>query len=501
MPRTCHAAVDLGAGSGRVLVGTIDDHGVRLEEAHRFAYAPRRTAGHLRWDMTSLLSGLREGLQCAHVTASTWNARLESVGVDAWGVDYGLIDGDGRLLEDPICYRDERTQGVMERACGLVSRDALFHATGIQLLPFNTVFQLMAHVEKGLPAGAERLLMMPDLCHHALCGSSSTEHTNASTTQLLNVDTAAWDADILSRLGLPGALLPPLRPAGARLGELHADWQRDLGLPPLAVIQPGTHDTASAVAGTPLEPGWAFVSSGTWSLVGVERRAPLINADVLAENVANERGVDGTFRFLKNVMGLWILESCRREWLNAGERAGLSDLLDGAARLRQCPGFVYPDDPRFFNPPHMVDELKAALTESGQEPPADPVSLTRIVLDSLALRYATIIETLERLTGDPIAGVHVVGGGSRNDYLNQATANATARPVLAGPVEATSLGNALMQSVACGKTTVQGGRMLIRAAHPPRLFEPEGTAEWQDAKGRYRRLETDALRRLTSART
>jgi rhamnulokinase len=488
MARTCHAAVDLGAGSGRVLACTIDDDGVRLEEAHRFAYAPRRIAGHLRWDMASLLAGLREGLRCAYVLASKWDARLESVGVDTWGVDYGLIDERGRLLEDPVCYRDERTQRIMERACSLVSRDVLFRATGVQLLPFNTAFQLMAHVEEGLPAGADRLLLMPDLCHHALCGSTSTEHTNASTTQLLNVERAEWDADIVSRLGLPLPLLPPLRPAGTRLGELRDELQRDLSLPPLAVIQPGTHDTASAVAGTPLEPGWAFVSSGTWSLVGVERRAPLLSEGALEENVANERGVDGTFRFLKNVMGLWILESCRREWLNSGLQAELSKLLPGAARLRECPGFVHPDDPRFFNPPHMVDELRSALTESGQEAPDDPVTLTRIVLDSLALRYADIIETLERLTRAPIHGIHIVGGGSRSDYLNQATANAAERPVLAGPVEATSLGNALMQAVACGKTTLPAGRALIRAALSPRVFEPVDQGLWEDARGRYRRL-------------
>ena len=500
MPRTCHAAVDLGAGSGRLLVIAIDDDGIRLEEAHRFGYAPRLSEGHLRWDMSSLVAGLGEGLRRAHDTARRWDASLQSAGVDAWGVDYGLLDGKGQLLEDPICYRDERTNGVMERACAVVSRETLFGATGVQLLSFNTVFQLMAHVEEGLPKAAERLLLMPDLCHHALCGSASSEHTNASTTQLLNIDTATWDSDVLSALGLPLGLLPPLRPAGTHLGELRDDLRRELGLPSFPVIQPATHDTASAVAGTPLEPGWAFVSSGTWSLVGVERRTPLLDARALAANIANERGVNGTFRLLKNVMGLWIFESCRREWSSAGVRADLSDLLAGAARLPESPGFVYPDDPRFFNPRSMVDELHASLSENGAKAPVDPVALTRVVLDSLALRYAALIELIESLTGDAIAGLHIVGGGSLNDYLNQATANAASRPVLAGPVEATALGNALMQAVACGKTTIQDGRALIRAADAPRRFEPTNLAAWQSARARYQQVEEETLRRLSAVR-
>jgi rhamnulokinase len=484
-PRTVHAAVDLGAGSGRVLVGAIDSRGVLLEEAHRFAYSPRRKSGHLRWDMAALVGGMCEGLRRANDCARRVNAELQSVGVDAWGVDYGLVDAHGQLLEDPICYRDERTAGIMERALEILSREALFEATGIQLLRLNTIFQLMAHVAEGLPPNADRLLLMPDLCHHTLCGSRTTEPTNASTTQLLNVRSGMWDEDVMSALGLPMGLMPPLLPAGTTLGPLHDDLRRQFELPTLAVIQPATHDTASAVAATPLERDWAFISSGTWSLVGVERRAPLRNPDVLTANITNERGVNGTFRFLKNVMGLWILDSCRREWAADGLPVEIPALLAAAAQLPETPAFIDPDDARFFNPPSMIAEVHAAARTDGRHISADPASITRIVLDSLALRYAAVLDLIERLTGDRIAGIHIVGGGSQNEYLNQATADAAGRPVLAGPVEATGLGNVLMQSVACKTTTVEAGRQLIRAAARPRQYEPRNPAAWAVAKARY----------------
>jgi rhamnulokinase len=296
--------------------------------------------------------------------------------VDAWGVDYGLVDTEGDLLEDPICYRDERTAGVMERALEILSREALFEATGIQLLRLNTIFQLMAHCAERLPARANRLLLMPDLCHHVLSGSTTTEPTNASTPQLLNVKTGLWDEGVMSALGLPMGLLPPLLPAGTALGPLRDDVRGRFTLPPPTVIQPATHDTASAVAATPLEREWAFISSGTWSLVGIERRAPLRNAEVLMANITNERGVNGTFRFLKNVMGLWILDSCRREWANGGRPVDLPDLLAAAARLPETPAFIDPDDSRFFNPSTMVAEVQAALKDRRQDVSTDPASIS-----------------------------------------------------------------------------------------------------------------------------
>ncbi len=486
------AAVDLGAGSGRVLVGGLSDGGVTLKEAHRFVYPPRHAGGHLRWDIDKLFAGLRSGLRKAADIAVHDNGTLRSVGVDSWGVDYALVDAEGRLVEEPVCYRDERTNGVMERAFSIVGREALFEATGIQFMQINTLFQLMAHVEEGLPSSAARLLMIPDLCHHELCGSTSTELSNASTTQLLALRTGQWDDRLFQALNLPRGLMPPVTAPATELGMLREPLRRELDLPPLAVVQPATHDTGSAVAGTPLARGWAYISSGTWSLGGVERTAPLAGAAVLAANFTNERGAAGTFRFLKNVAGLWLLESCRREWQAAGVDAELPRLLAGAAAMRQPAGLVYPDALRFFNPPSMIAELGAALSESGQAVPSDPVAMTKVILDSLACRYASVVSAIERLTGEDIPGVHIVGGGSLNDYLNQATANATGLPVVAGPVEATGLGNMLLQAVACGETTWADGRRLIAASFPLRKYEPLDIDQWIELKDRYATLEREA---------
>ena len=467
-----HAAVDLGAGSGRVIVGGFSPDHVTFQEAHRFAYAPRPHQGCLRWDFERLLGGMREGLGRAGAIAAREGRQLRSIGVDSWGVDYGLVDADGRLVEEPVCYRDSRSAPMMEAAFRQVDRETIFRETGIQFLPFNTVFQLMAHTRQGLPDAASRLLMIPDLCHNALCGSATGEPTNASTTQLLNIRTGGWDDALFERLRLPRTLMPPLRAAGDGLGLLREDLQRDLALPGASVVQPATHDTASAVAGTPLRGAWAFISSGTWSLVGVERTSPLIDAEVLAANFTNERGVCGTFRFLKNVAGLWILECCRHEWQEAGRDIPLAELLEGAAALDNAAGLIDPDSPRFFNPSSMIDEVRAALVEGDQPAPGDPIVLTKVILDSLASRYASVIRIIERLTRSRIEGIHIVGGGARNDYLNQATANAADRPVLAGPVEATALGNLLVQAISSGLTTLGQGREWIARSFAPRRFDP-----------------------------
>ncbi len=384
-----------------------------------------------------------------------------------------MIGGDGRLVEEPICYRDGRTAGLMEEIFARVRREEIFERTGIQFLQFNTLVQLAAHARDGLPSSATRLLLMPDLCHHLLCGSMSSERTNASTTQLLSVRTAEWDDELLKRLGLPDELMPGLVDAGADLGALGPALQRELELPPLRIVAPATHDTASAVVGTPLEPGWAYISSGTWSLVGIERDTPLVGQDVLAANFTNERGPGRTFRFLKNVTGMWILERCRDEWRRAGLQDDLPRLLEEAAAVPGVAALIDPDAPRFFNPPGMIQEVRAALIERGHDASESPVVLTKIILDSLAARYASVVETVERLTAERVQGIHIVGGGSQNTYLNQATANATGRTVIAGPVEATALGNLLMQSLACGKIgSIAEGRRAIAKSLPLSRFEP-----------------------------
>jgi rhamnulokinase len=356
-------------------------------------------------------------------------------------------------------------------------------------MPFNTIYQLAAHVRAGMPDRATRLLLIPDFCHHHLCGSLVCERTDASTTQLLGARTRAWDDDLFARLGLPRGLMPELVDAGTALGAIRADLCAQLNITPAAVVAPGTHDTASAVAGAPLAPGWAYVSSGTWSLVGVERPEPLLSAEALRAGLTNEAGVGRTVRLLTNVMGLWLLESCRREWEAEGRPQDLSPLLARVARIEGPAGVVYPDDSRFFAPASMVHELRCALRETGQDDPDDPVLMTRVILDSLALRYAGVVSAVERVTGQPIPGIHIVGGGSLNAYLNQATADASGRPVLAGPAEATAIGNLLMQAIAAGSVgSIAEGRRLVAASFPPARFEPRGGGRWAQAARLYARI-------------
>jgi len=486
-------AIDLGAGSGRSFLGRFESGELHLEEVHRFHYTPSRRQGHERWDMRRIIKGVEEGIRKAHLSAGARGGSLSSVGVDSWGVDYGLLDARGRLIEDPITYRDGRTQDVMEEVTALIPREEIFARTGIQSLQLNTIYQLFAHVREGLPREAARLLMIPDLCHHHLCGSDLGERTNASTTQLLRVETGTWDDDLFARLELPRSLMPDLVPAGSILAPLLKERRAELGTGEILVLAPATHDTASAVAGTPLEPGWAFLSSGTWSLLGLERQTPVLGEAAARANLTNEAGACGTVRLLKNVMGLWILESCRREWDARGCPQDMATLLDRLRAIDQPPGVVFPDDPRFFNPESMVETLRAALEETGQPAPDDPAPLARIILDSLALRYASVLDTLEAMTGSPILGLHVVGGGSRNDYLNQATADATGRPVRAGLPEATAAGNLLLQGLASGElASLSEGRRLLEGPGVSRQFYPRSSHALVNIKGRYKDIEAQS---------
>jgi rhamnulokinase len=481
-PGLLHVAIDLGAGSGRALVGGVGPAGFRLAEVHRFHYSPRQAGGRLRWNAASLIEGIETGLRRAWSAAARDGASIASVGVDSWGVDYALVDDDGRLVEEPICYRDGRTAGVMDDVFAVVSRDEIFERTGIQFLPLNTIYQLRAHLRDGLPERARRLLLIPDFCHHHLCGSLVSERTNASTTQLLDARTGRWEDGLFARLGLPRGMMPGIVNAGTDIGTLRREFCRDAGDVPVRVVAPGTHDTASAVAGAPLEPGWAYISSGTWSLVGVERHDPVLSADALREGFTNEAGVFGTVRLLTNVMGLWLLESCRREWEAGGRPQPIEPLLAAVGRVEEPGGVIYPDDLRFFAPPSMVCELRAALAATGQRAPDDPVGMAKVVLDSLALRYASVVTMIERVTGRPVPGIHIVGGGSLNAYLNQATADASGRPVLAGPVEATAIGNLLVQSMAAGTIgSLAEGRRLVAEAFPPVRFEPRNPDRWARA--------------------
>ncbi|HYW73470.1 MAG TPA: rhamnulokinase family protein [Pyrinomonadaceae bacterium] len=490
MTEPLYIAVDLGAGSGRVFLAGVGPGELLLEEVRRFHYPPTRSAGHLRWDLPQIFGDIKQGLSAAVTRARALGRRIESIGVDSWGVDYGLLDGAGELLEHPVCYRDERTQSVMEQVFASVSREEIFEHTGIQFMALNTLFQLVAHAGEGLPAAAQHLLLIPDLINYFLTNERLTEYTNATTTQMVNARTRTWDDQLLGKLGLPASLLPPLVDPGAELGKLTSKLAGELAIDEIRVVAPATHDTGSAVAGAPLPEGWAYISSGTWSLVGIERDEVLINAEVLRHNFTNEGGAAGTIRFLKNVMGLWILESCRREWQQTGTDADHDRLLEEVAAISHYTGFIFPDDQRFFSPENMVDAISAQLEETSQSLRSGCGATAKCILDSLAFRYASVLRTIESLSGQAIQGVQIIGGGSRNAYLNQATANATGLPVCAGPVEATVIGNVLVQAIAHGRfSSLAEARQHVAQNTTLEIFTPRVSAAVADARERYAAIE------------
>lgn len=471
-----YAAVDLGAGSGRVLLGRVGGGAVECELVQRFAYAPRKVAGRMRWDFTALMSGVRAGLAAARERAG----ELRSAGVDGWGVDYGWLDEGGTLLADPVSYREARTQGMPERLLERVPRAELYARTGIQLLPIDTSVQMLAERELGeLPAGARSFLMVPDLVHRALCGSGASEVTNASTTQLLSARTRAWDERMLAAVGLERSAAPQLVEPGTSLGVATEIATR--------IVAPATHDTASAVLGTPLAPEWAYLSSGTWSLFGLELAAPVLSGAACAANFTNEAGAFGTTRFLKNVMGLWILERCRDAWEREGRPLAHERIAAALGDRPPSERTLDPDDPRFLDPEHMPDAVRAQLRESGQADTDEPLELAHAILTSLALRCAEVLSELERLTGARVRGVHVVGGGSRNGVLNQMLADAAELPVLAGPVEATAIGNLLVQAIADGALSgIDSARSAVARAFPAQRCTPRASERWRAAARSFR---------------
>ncbi len=475
-----YIAIDLGAGSGRVFLAALDAGAMKLEEVRRFYYPAVEVTGHLRWNITNIFEEIKQGLRTAGEHARELGREIQSVGVDSWAVDYGLIDDNGELVEWPICYRDKRTQGVMDECFARVSREEIFERTGIQFMSFNTLFQLFAHQREGIPAETRRLLLMPDLINFWLTGKCVAEYTNATTTQMVNAHTGKWDYELLDRLNLPAMLLPEIIPAGTRIGPIRAELGIDA-----PVVAPATHDTGSAIAGAPLREGWAYISSGTWSLVGIERDDVLINQEVARYNFTNEGGVFGTIRFLKNVMGLWILESCRKEW-----QVNYDALLAEVSTIADYPALIFPDDPRFFNPPSMLTAIAMQLTETDQEMPASAAAIAKMILDSLAFRYASVLRIIEALTNRKIEGVQIIGGGSQNTYLNQATANATGLPVSAGPTEATVIGNVLVQSVAHGRfASLTEARQYVAQNVRLQTFTPQISGNWEEAAQRYAAIE------------
>jgi len=478
------AAVDVGASSGRVMVGAVSAEAVQLDEAHRFANGPVRVSGTLHWDILSVYRGVLEGLR-----AAGHGGALDAVGIDTWAVDYGLLDSTGALLGNPVHYRDGRTDGVMAKVLAQAGADRVYAVTGVQFLPFNTAYQLAAASGTPQLAAAERLLLVPDLLAHWLSGAEVAELTNASTTQLLDVVQRQWSTELLAELGIPPRLLPGLVEPGERIGELQPDVLDDTGLAgPVPVVAVGSHDTASAVVGVPAESDrFAYISCGTWSLVGVELSRPVLTDASRQANFTNELGVDGTVRYLRNVMGLWLLQESVRTWQAEGLTIDLPTLLARAAQVQPFAALVDPDDARFLPPGNQPGRVRDFCEQTGQRPPGSPPEVVRCIVDSLALAHRRAVRQAQGLSGRDVEVIHVVGGGARNALLCQLTADACGLPVVAGPVEATALGNALVQARSLG--VLRGGladlrRLLVRTQDLV-TYRPRGTqAAWDAAERR-----------------
>ena len=487
-----YIAVDLGAGSGRVFLCDLSEH-LTLSEIHRFAYPPRAENGRLRWDFTRIFEQIKFGLKNAGTRAKELNKKIYSLGVDSWAVDYGLLDAAGELLANPVCYRDSRTSEAMEKVFDKVPRAEVFEKTGIQFLNFNTLFQLFS--EDGNLRKASKILLLPDLINYFLTGKAFAEYTNATTTQFLNAATKNWDFELFERLNLPANLLPEIIPAGTDLGFLNTEIARDLKLENVRVVAPATHDTGSAVIGAPLAKNQAYISSGTWSLVGVEIEQPLIDEDAARFNFTNEGGAFGTIRFLKNVMGLWIFESCRKEWQARGVDVEYETLLREAGAIKDFQGFIFPDDERFLNPPDMLGAIAEQMHESGLYFDENPAAVCKIIFDSLAFRYASVLGTIENLTGRRLAAVQIVGGGGRNEYLNQMTANASGLKVQSGLTEATVTGNALVQAISAGRfRDLNEAREFVRRSVSLQEFKPQELVDLSALRHIYRDVEAKYLK-------
>ena len=486
--REVFLAADLGASSGRLVAGSFDGSRIELEEVHRFDNGGVEIADHLYWDFLGLWNELQEGLSLA----SSKYQGIASLGVDTWGVDFGLLDSNDQLLANPRHYRDQ-SQEILETAFGIVPREEIFEQTGLQFMEFNSLYQLLSLKRENsqLLDNAACLLMIPDLMHWVLSGEKVSEFTNATTTQMLDPRTGDWALSMLDRFSLPSGILQPVTAAGTVLGPLRRSVAETTGLRDVNVVLPGTHDTASAVMAVPVDAEtqssgrWCYISSGTWSLMGMEIPQPVINDRCLQLNFTNEGGVGQTVRLLKNIAGLWLVQQCRAAWASEQEYSW-EQLVEmaGESDARTC--LIDPDDACFVAPRDMPTAIQQFCQESSQPVPETEGAVIRCALESLALRYRTVLQSLEDLSGQSIETIHIVGGGSRNRLLCQMTADACNRTVIAGPVEATAIGNLMMQLVAAGAVaSISEAREVVRASFEVEQYIPSDPEAWNEAADRF----------------
>jgi sugar (pentulose or hexulose) kinase len=475
------AAIDLGASSGRVIAGRAAVGSLELLSTHRFPNVPVSVLGTLHWDILRLFGDALDGIRA--IAADT---DLASIGIDSWGVDYGLIGHDGQLLGNPVHYRDARTMAVVPQVLARIPAAELYAITGIQQLPINTIYQLVAAGAAALSA-ASSLLLIPDLIAYWLTGNLGAEVTNASTTQMYDVRGRSWATSVMERAGISPGLFPPLRGPGAIIGPVRPD----AGLPAsVPVISVASHDTASAVVAVPASSrDFAYISSGTWSLVGMELDQPVLSDASREANFTNETGIDNTIRYLRNVMGLWLLQECTRTWATQGLRIDQDQLAADASRESPLRFVIDPDDPAFLRPGDMPSRIAAACAATGQQTPSSPAQTARCILDSLALAHRRAVTEVQELSGRHADAIHLVGGGARNRVLCQLTADACGLPVIAGPAEATGIGNILVQARALGAAPAELSEMraLVRDTQPLSCYQPAGNQDWQSAAQRISR--------------
>jgi rhamnulokinase len=480
MSKSKFLAFDFGAESGRAIIGILENEKIQIEEIHRFPNKQIKILGHIHWDVLALFEEMKKGMSIA---VQKGHSDINSIGIDTWGVDFGLIGKENNILGFPYCYRDSRTNGVMEELFNVVPRQEVYGATGIQFMQFNSLFQLFSYAktESSLLDIADKLLFMPDLFNFLLTGQKKSEYSIASTSQMLNAKNRTWDKELITKLGLPLHILPEIILPGTIIGKLLPEIANEVGLNEIDVIAPGCHDTASAVAAVPAqEKNWAYLSSGTWSIVGVESDHPIISEESLKFNFTNEGGVENKIRFLSNVMGMWLLQQTRKSWQKPGDDLSYDELAKLALNAEAFKCLIDPDDNSFLNPPDMPAAIIEYCKKKNLTAPESKGEFVRCILESLALKYKLLVDRINAMQKNKIEVLHIVGGGSQNEILNQFTADACGIPVIAGPVECTALGNILVQAIAKKKiSSIQEGRKIIENSFSLKTYLPTNTDFWK----------------------
>lgn len=488
-------AFDLGATSGRAVAGTLKEGKFTLEEIHRFPNSIIEENGKFFWDIERLFNELKQALvKCVEL-----NIRPQSIGIDTWGVDFGYIGHDGKVIGNPRAYRDPYTEGAPKEYFKIIPREELYRRTGIQIMNFNSLYQLFAAKREGCErlAAAHKILFMPDLLGYMLTGNMVCEYTEATTSQMVNPYTKQFDRELLTQAGIDSDILLPITMPGKPVGVLKEDIARETGIGPVPIISVAGHDTASAIAAIPAtDKNFVFLSSGTWSLMGIECEEPIINDDTCRLNLTNEGGIDGTTCFLNNITGMWLLEQCRKEWESKGEKLGYSDIVSMAEEAEPFAILIDPNDPLFSNPKSMPDAIAAYCRATGQATPQDKAQTVRCIFESLALCYRETLDSIKEVSPHPIEKMYIIGGGAKNNLMNSFTACATGLPVVAGPAEATAIGNCIIQARAAG---LAGNRWEMRSivgnATECSTFSPTDNARWQQAYEKYKAIKNKFQKR------